>query len=290
MLSRLLDDIDRAFAPALEAAGLSVSTFVYAQNYPRAYMDALTQRFGADIASGRLILVEPVGPHHQIGYVVASAITALHARVDYRLAMLMDDDSLYRAEPVVDANLAQAARDFLDQDHRAYSIKLGPSRTLEYWPFVNSEGPIMPFKEKMLWVSHPVMEEALAFPEFAELSVGEDVVLAALAWRGGADRCFGVFGIASFLHLGFEPDAEAATPSLGGGYGELVGYVEGRDEGAGLGKYSAAYQSGIVPHTIMPEIFVGPDHPHYYINGIQPEAIRRSGVADARFQQIIRAV
>ena len=42
-LTRLLDDIDRAFAPALEAGGLSVCTFVYAQNYARSYLDALGQ-------------------------------------------------------------------------------------------------------------------------------------------------------------------------------------------------------------------------------------------------------
>lgn len=288
-LTRLLDDIDRAFAPALEAGGLSVCTFVYAQNYPRAYLDALAQRFAADIANGRLILVEPKGPHHQIGYVVASAVAALHARVDYRLAMLMDDDSLYRSEPEVDANLAQAARNFLDKGDRAYSIKLGQSRTLEYWPFINAEGPVMPFKEKMLWLSRPVLEEALAFEAFSTLSVGEDAVLAALAWRGGAERCFGVFGIATFLHLGFEPDGEAVALPITGGYGELVGFVEGRDEGSELGKYSTAYQSGVVPHMIMSEIFVGPGHPHQYINGIRPEAVARYGVSDGRFQQIAHA-
>jgi hypothetical protein len=289
MLARLLDDIDRALAPALEAGGLSVCTFVYAQNYPRAYLDTLARRFSADIATGRLILVEPRGPHHQIGYVVSSAIAALHARVDYRLAMLMDDDSLYRAEPQVDANLLRAARDFLDNDDRAYSIKLGQSRSLEYWPFIHAEGPIMPFKEKMLWISHPVMAEALALPEFAQLSVGEDAVLAALAWRGGADRCFGVFGIATFLHLGFEADGESATPPITGGYGELVGYVEGRDEGSELGKYSAAYLSGVVPHTILPEIFVGPGHPHFYINGIRPEAVTRYDTYAGGFHQLNRS-
>ncbi len=288
-LARLLDDLDRAFIPALEAGGLSVSTFVYAQMYPRAYLDVLAQRFAAAIAGGRLILVEPQRPHHRIGDVFAGAIAALHARVEYRLAMLMDDDSLYRSEPQVDANLARAARDFLDGGDRAYSIKLGQSRSLEYWPFINAEGPVMPFKEKMLWVSHPVMAEALACPEFATLSVGEDAVLSALAWCGGAERCFGVFGIASFLHLGFEPDGEVATPSITGGYGELMGYVEGQDADAELGKYGAAYRSGVVPHDVMPEIFVGPDHPHHTINGIRPEAVARYGAADGGFRRLSRA-
>ncbi len=86
----------------------------------------------------------------------------------------------------------------------------------------------MPFKEKMLWVSRAVMDEALAFPALATLAVGEDVVLAAIAWRGGAEKCFGVFGLATFLHLGFEPDEESAGLAMGGGYGELVGYDETR--------------------------------------------------------------
>ncbi len=292
-LTRLLDDIASAFAPALEIGGLSVCTFVYAQNYPRGYMTMLAARFSQDIAAGRLILVEAAGPHDQIGYVVNRAIEALHARLDYRLAMVMDDDSLYRADPVVDANLLRAARDFLDHDDRAYSIKLGPGRQLEYWPFIDQGGPVMPFKEKMIWVSHAVMAEALAFEAFSTLSVGEDVVLAALAWRGGAGRCYGVFGLASFLHLGFEPDGEAVTPPITGGYGELVAYDEAAqqlsDETAGLGKYGAAYRSGIVPCMIMPEIFVGPEHPHYYINGIRAEAVKRFGAPHASFQRIERA-
>lgn len=291
-LTRLLDDIDRAYAPALMAGGLSVCTFVYAQNYTRDYLDALAERFATAIAGGHLILAEPMHPHSRIGDVIVSAVTLLHARVDYRLAMLMDDDSLYRADPQVDANLLQAARDFLDHDNRAYSIKLGQSRSLEYWPFINAEGPVMPFKEKMLWVSRQVLDEMLAFPEFAELSVGEDVVLAALAWRGGAARCFGVFGIASFLHLGFEQDGAVVTPPISGGYGELVGYVEGQSEAsvedAELGKYAAAYRNGVVPYSILSEIFVGPDHPHHHISGIRPEAVARYGVSGSQFIQLSR--
>ncbi len=277
-LSRLLGDIESAFVPALAAAGLSACTFVYVQNYARAYLDGLRQRHAAAIAAGRLILAEPLQPHVRIGDVFASAIAALHARVTYRLAMLMDDDSLYRADAQVDANLRQAARDFLDHDDRAYSIKLGQSRSLEYCPFVDPHGPIMPFKEKMLWVSHAVMAEALGWPAFTELDVGEDVVLAALAWRGGADRCFGVFGIAGFLHIAFEPDGEPGAPPISGGYGELVAYVSEEDPDPAMGKYGAAFRGGIVPHSVMPEIFVGPEHLHHTISGIRPEAMALYGV------------
>lgn len=277
LLARLLDDIERDFAPALEAGGLSVCTFVYAQNYAGAFLEGLRAQFSGAIASGRLFLVEPERPHDRIGDVFASAIAALHARVTYRLAILMDDDSRYRGAPDIDANLRRAARDFLDHGDRAYSIKLGPSRSLEYWPFISLDGPIMPFKEKMLWVSHEVMAEALAWPAFADLYVGEDVVLAALAWRGGAERCFGVFGIANFLHLAFEMDGEAPAPAIRGGYGELVGYIEGQSPDDELGKYGAAFRGEIVPHSVMPEIFVGPDHPHHTISGIRPEAVMAYG-------------
>jgi hypothetical protein len=287
-LARLLADIESAFAPALEAGGMSTCTFVYAQGYAPDFLDTLAARHAAAIAEGRLVICESVRSHQRIGDVYASAIAALHARLDYRLAMLMDDDSLYRSEPRVDANLVEAARDFLHHGDRAYSIKLGQGRDLEYWPFIDAAGPVMPFKEKMLWVSRAVMEEALAFPAFAKLSVGEDVVLAALAWRGDAARCFGVFGIATFLHLGFEQDGETVAPPIGGGYGELVGHIEGRDVDPELGKYGPAYRTGIVPHDVMPEVFVGREHPHFCISGIRPEAVARYGARFEGFRQLSR--
>ena len=277
LLKQLLDDIDNGFAPALEAGGLSVCTFVYAQAYRPSFLDSLRQRFAASLASGRLIIAEAAAPHSRIGDVFATAAAILHARVDYRLAISMDDDSVYRAAPDIDANLRQAARDFLDRGDRAFSNKLGPARKLEYAPFIDPAGPIMPFKEKMLWVSRPVMEEALAWPAFADLDVGEDVVLAAIAWRGGAERCFGVFGIATFLHLAFETDERADAAPMTGGYGELVGYVEGGPAVDDLGKYGKAFRGGIVPFSIMPEIFVGPEHPHHTISGIRPEAVALYG-------------
>ncbi len=161
---------------------------------------------------------------------------------------------------------------------------------MEYWPFIDPNGPIMPFKEKMIWVSRAVMEEALAFPAFATLAVGEDVVLAALAWRGGAEKCFGVFGLGTFLHLGFEPDDESAGLAMGGGYGELVGYDETKHADPELGKYGAAFRGGIVPHSVMPEIFVGPEHPHHTISGIKPEAVARYGSPDLGFRRIDRSM
>jgi hypothetical protein len=287
-LARLIADLDRAYIPALEAGKLSATAFIYAQNYTPDYLAALRARHAGAIAAGRLILFEAERAHSRIGDVFVGAAEALHARLDYRLAMLMDDDSLYRAEPEVDANLRQAAREFLEADDRAYSIKLGQGRALEYWPFMDAKGPIMPFKEKMLWLSRAVMEEALAFPALRELSVGEDAVLSALAWKGGAERCFGVFGIASFLHLAFEPDEEIVAAPVTGGYGELVGYVEGRDHDPELGKYGAAFRSGVVPFHVLPEIFVGPEHPHHTISGVRPEAVARYGPADADFRRLKR--
>ncbi|MGL5116224.1 MAG: hypothetical protein ACRC7C_12965 [Beijerinckiaceae bacterium] len=280
-LWQLLEDIDLAYGPALTTGGLSYCTAVYAQGYSPAYITSLSRRFVAAIDAGRLTIIEAERSHSCIGEVVSTAITAIHAKLDYRLAMLMDDDSRYRADPVVDENLRTAACDFLKHDDRAFSIKLGTSRALEYWPFVDSAGPIMPFKEKMLWVSREVLEEALAFPGFSTLSVGEDVVLSAIAWRGDSARCFGVFGIATFLHLAFEPDIDVNHASIGGGYGELVGYVDGVSPATELGKYEKAYRSGTTPDHIMPDIFVGRGHPHHVISGIKPEAIMRYATVSA---------
>lgn len=273
MLARLIGDLCRAYIPALEAGGLCACALIYAQSYSAAYLDGLKRAHAEAIATGRLLIVEQTQPHGRIGAVFVAATEALHARVDYRLAMLMDDDSLYRGEMQVDTNLAEAARLFLAQGDRAYSIKLGQSKTLEYRPFIDPAGPIMPFKEKMLWVSRQVMDEALAFPALATLSVGEDAVLAGIAWKGGAARCYGVFGIASFLHLAFEPDTETPAGPIGGGYGALVGYDEAANADPELGKYGAAFRGGVVPHSLMPEIFVGPEHPHHTISGIRPEAV-----------------
>lgn len=285
-LSQLLDDIEQAFGPALAAGGLSYCAAVYAQGYSDDYLASINRRFAASLAAGRLMIITSERPHRCIGEVVSAAVAAIHARFDYRLAMMMDDDSRYRADPAVDDNLRTVARRFLEQGDRAYSIKLGNGRAVEFWPFIDSQGPIMPFKEKMLWVSRAVLDEALAFPAFATLSVGEDVVLSAIAWRGDAARCFGVFGIATFLHLGFEPDIDVDHASIGGGYGDLVGYVEGASPPTELGKYESAYRTGVTPHDVMPEIFVGKDHAHYVISGVNADAVARYGATDETFRRL----
>lgn len=290
MLARLLADMDHAYVPALAAGGLSACIFVYAQNYSATFLSDLRARHAEALGAGNMLIVEARQAHATIGEVYAAALTALHDRLDYRLAMLMDDDSLYRADPVVDDNLRRAARDFLAHDDRAYSIKLGQNRTLEYWPFIDPDGPIMPFKEKMLWASRAVMDEVIALPRFAELAIGEDVVISAVAWRGGAERCFGVYGIASFLHLGFEPDEEGPAGPIAGGYGELMGYIEGVTPPSELGKYERAFRSGVTMQTILPEIFVGPEHPHYTISGIRPEAVARYGGANRAYHRLRNAL
>ena len=271
-LERLLREIEAGFVPALAAGGLSLSTFVYGQNYPEEFWCRLERLFAPALASGRLVLIRAARPHRRIGDVVAAAIAAVHERADYRLAMLIDDDSRYRADAASDENLRDAATTFLARGDLAYSIKLGTGRALEFWPFVDPAGPIMPFKEKMLWVARPVLEEALALPRFAELSIGEDAVIAALAWRAGPQGCLGVFGVAGFVHLGFEPDPEQEPGEIAGGYADLMEATPGAAE---HGKYDAALRSGVTPYHVLPDIFVGEDHPHYIYNGIRPEAVAR---------------
>jgi hypothetical protein len=188
--------------------------------------------------------------------------------------MLMDDDSVYEAHPVVDRNLRTAARNFIERGHRAYSIKLGAGTELSYAPFVDLDGPIMPFKEKMLWVSRAALDEVLAVPRFTELSIGEDAVIAAVAWLSAPERCFGVYGMGTFLHLGYERPPEDGEGELTGGYAALMGY----DPAQALlehGKYDAALRNGVTPYHVLPHVFVGEDHPHYIYNGIRPEVVAR---------------
>jgi hypothetical protein len=273
-LAPLVEDMVSGFLPALKAGGLGATVFVYAQNYERTFLAALEQRHAAAIAAGDLVLHAATRKHTCIGDVMATAIREMGARVDYRLAMLLDDDSRYRAAPDIDANLARAANDFLGSEARAFSIKLGQGRDLGYDRFVDPAGPIAPFKEKMLWVSRAVLDEALATPHFAELSIGEDAVLSALAWRGGPERCKAVFGIASFLHLAFEPDEERAHGEIAGGYGELMEY-DGAAADPALGKYEKALKSGVTPWHVLPDLFVGPEHAHFVNNGLRADAVAR---------------
>src|SRR3712207_8249536 len=89
--------------------------------------------------SERLVVIPSSRSHTRIGDVVRTAIETVHARSRYRLAMLMDDDSTYDPDPVVDDNLRHAAQSFIEERRRAYSIKLGADRALAYVPFLRSE-------------------------------------------------------------------------------------------------------------------------------------------------------
>lgn len=274
-LENLLADLEGAFLPALAAGGLTAAVWVYAQGYAADYLDALNRRFAALVAARTLILLRAERPHTRIGDVVATAIRAVHSRGSYRLAMLMDDDSVYGADPTVDRNLAQAARRFLDRGDRAYSIKLGPQEKLAYGPFVDPEGPIMPFKEKMLWVSRAVLDEVLVVPRFSELSVGEDAVIAGVAWLGGPDACAAVHGIGTFLHLGYERAPGADSAEIEGGYAALMNHTGPPTPAVPHGKFDAALRTGVTPHHVMPDVFVGEKHPQFIYNGIRAEVIAR---------------
>lgn len=275
ILTRLLEDLDRAYLPALAAAGLTSCVWVYAQGYSPDYLGHLEREFGRAVAAGELVILPAQTPHRRIGEVVRTAIQAVHDRGRYTLAMLMDDDSVYAHDEEVARNLQAAARRFIAERHRAYSIKLGTGTSLAYEPFIDFASPIMPFKEKMLWVSRAVLEEVLRLPRFAELSIGEDAVIAALAWLPDPDACLAVYGIASFLHLGFEPSEEFAGVDLqGGGYAELMAFAAGAADGPQT-KYDEALRTGVTPHHVLPDIFVPEDHPHYVYNGVRAETALR---------------
>jgi hypothetical protein len=274
VLTRLLSDLQRGFAPALAAGGVSHCIWVYAQGYAPEFLARLTRKFGDGTAAGNLVVTPSSRPHTRIGDVVHTAIRAVHDDARYKLAMLMDDDSVYEPHPAVDANIARAACNFVARGHRAYSIKLGTSYALEYQPFVDLAGPIMPFKEKMLWVSREVLDQVLVTPRFRELSIGEDAVIAAVAWLGDPVACFGVYGMATFLHLGYEAAPEFGQGDLPGGYAELMNY-EGPRPDIVHGKYDAALRTGVTPYHVMPDVFVAEDHPHYIYNGIRPDVIAR---------------
>ncbi|HEY8381651.1 MAG TPA: hypothetical protein VIL09_05815 [Microvirga sp.] len=264
VLRRLLLDLQEGFLPAIEEGGLTTSVFVYAQDYRDDYLLALERDFTEAIDRQVLVLMRATRPHGRIGDVVQTAVKMMHAQASYRLAMLMDDDSTYDADAIVDANLRQAVHSFLEQGHCAYSVKLGASRDLAYTPFLNADDPIMPFKEKMMWVRRDVLDAVLAVPRFKELSIGEDAVIAALAWLKEPSACFGVHGLATFLHLGFE---KAGEQEIAGGYADLMNYDP--RTGAEHGKYDSALRTGVTPFHLMPEVFVPEDHPRYIFNGVR---------------------
>ncbi|HEV2560190.1 MAG TPA: hypothetical protein VGU45_16325 [Microvirga sp.] len=268
VLARLLADLQGGFLPALGEGGLTASVLVYAQGYSAADMTDLERAFAGAVARQDLVLMTAERPHDRIGDVVRSAVERMRETTTCRLAMLMDDDSTYDADPLVDANLRDAARAFIAQGHRAYSIKLGSGRELAYGPFLNPDDPIMPFKEKMMWVSPAVLDAVLGLPRFSELSIGEDAVIAALAWLADPQACLAVHGLATFLHLGFE---QASGEDVPGGYADLMKYDP--RSGAEHGKYDAALRTGVTPFHVMPDVFVPEDHPRFIFNGVRKSLV-----------------
>lgn len=275
ILARLIDDLVGAFLPALEAGGASACVVVYAQLYADDVLDALRARHAAAIAAGRLMLIAAERPHRCIGDVVHTAIRELHARVAYRLAMLIDDDSLFLPDPTVEDNLRRAVARFLTGRYRAFSIKLGQERDLAFRRFVDPDGPIAPFKEKMIWVRRDVLDDVLALPRFAELSIAEDSVITTIAWLKHQAACLAVHGIASFVHFGAEAMPGRDTGEVPGGYADLVGFAGPPTAAAPHGKYDAALRAGVTHWHILPDVFVGPDHPHFIYAGLRAEVVER---------------
>jgi hypothetical protein len=274
-LARLLADLQDHFLPAVESGGLRCCVWVYAQGYAAEALDRLRGGLARLEAAGQLVVVPAGRTHSRIGDVVQTALRAVNDGSRYKLAMLMDDDSVYYDDPVVGTNLERAARTFIDRGHRAYSIKLGTGYDLGYGPFVNCDDPIMPFKEKMLWVSRAVAEEVVALPGFADLSIGEDAVIAAVAWLPAPEACRSVHGIATFLHLSYEASAEFGSGDVAGGYADLMNYTGPPPDATHFGKYEEALRRGVTPQHVMPDVFVPEGHRHWEFNGIRREVIAR---------------
>jgi hypothetical protein len=274
MLARLLDDLLGGFLPALAEGGWTTSVFVYSQLYGPEHAHKLAARHADAIADGRLIVVPAERLHTRIGDVVHAAITAMHSRLSYRLAMLIDDDSLYTRDPVVEDNLRRAVAAFIECDQHCFSIKLGQERDFAIAPFLDADHPIAPFKEKMIWVSRTVLDDVLALPRFSELSIAEDTVITALAWLRKPEACRAVHGISSFVHLGVETAPGLEGGDIPGGYADIVGFAGPPTAEAPHGKYDEALRSGVTHWHVMPDVFVGPDHPHFIYAGMRADAVR----------------
>ncbi|MDP2800730.1 MAG: hypothetical protein Q8O26_02505 [Phreatobacter sp.] len=273
ILARLLDDLLDGFLPALAEGGWTASVFVYAQLYGEDYLDSLAARHAKAFADGRLLVVPSERPHTRIGDVVHTAITAMHERLSYRLAMLIDDDSLYTPDTLVEDNLRRAVAAFVDGGQHCFSIKLGQERDFVIGPFLDTENPIAPFKEKMIWVSRAVLDDVLALPHFSDLSIAEDTVITALAWLRDPDACRSVHGIASFVHFGAETLPGLQGGEVAGGYADLVGFAGPPTAAAPHGKYDEALRSGVTHWHVMPDVFVGADHPHFIYAGLRADAV-----------------
>ena len=279
-LARLIDDLVGGFLAALTEGGLTASVFVYAQLYHSDYLKNLAARHADALADGRLMIVPSEHPHKRIGDVIHTAITAMHARISYRLAMIIDDDSLYTSDPVVEDNLRSAVAAFIEGDQICFSIKLGQEREFSIGPFLDLDNPIAPFKEKMIWVNRAVLDDVLALPGFSELSIAEDAVITTLAWLRDPEGCRSVHGIASFVHFGVEAAPGLTGDAIPGGYADLVGFAGQPTAAAPHGKYDEPLRSGVTHWHVMPDVFVGPDHPHFIYAGLRGDVV--SGILKSR--------
>lgn len=84
--------------------------------------------------------------------------------------------SRHPRESVVEDNLRRAVAAFVEGGQLCFSIKLGQGQDFALGPFLDPDNPIAPFKEKMIWVSRTVLDDALALPRFSELSIAEDTI------------------------------------------------------------------------------------------------------------------
>src|SRR5215213_2697020 len=107
-LARLLSDLQYHLTPALRAGGLTCCIWVYAQGYSAEYLESLNRKFADPLAATTLVVIASKHSHTRIGEVVHTAIRAVHDNSQYKLAMLMDDDSVYYPNPVVCMNILQA--------------------------------------------------------------------------------------------------------------------------------------------------------------------------------------
>lgn len=286
MLARLLDDLLGGFLPALAEGGWTASVFVYSQLYCPDYLDKLAARHADAMADGRLVVVPSERPHTRIGDVVHAAITTMHSQLSYRLAMLIDDDSLYTREPMVEDNLRRAVGAFIGGGQLCFSIKLGQELDFAIGPFLDPDNPIAPFKEKMIWVSRAVLNDVLALPRFSELSIAEDTMITTLAWLRNPEACRSVHGIASFKHLGAETAPGVTGGEIAGGYADIVGFSGPPTAAVPHGKYDEALRSGVTHWHVMPDVFVGPDHPHFIYAGLRTDVVKATSKApECTFQK-----
>jgi hypothetical protein len=95
-----------------------------------------------------------------------------------------------------------------------------------------------------------------------------------VAWLSRPEACFGVYGMATFLHLGYEPSDDLGVKEVQGGYADLMGFKGPPSEAAPWGKYDEGLRRGVAPYHVFPDVFVPPGHPRYEFSGVRQEMIR----------------